>query len=67
MLVDSKERLLEVEPIIILGADETGSDLPPAKIYAAVVAELNEPNVTLFKEGNTLFIVQSRYLLLVVL
>jgi hypothetical protein len=57
MLVDSKKRELEVEPIIILGADEVSSDLPPAKIYAAVVAELNEKNVTLFKEGNTLFIV----------
>lgn len=57
MLVDSKKNQLEVEPIIILGADETGSDLPPAKIYAAIVAELNEKNVTLFQEGNTLFIV----------
>lgn len=57
MLVDSKERELEVEPIIILGADELGSNMPPATIYAAVIAELNEKNVTLFKEGNTLFIV----------
>jgi len=60
MLVDSKKNLLEVEPIIILGADETGSNLPPATIYAAVVAELNEKNVTLFKEGNTLFIVHHK-------
>jgi hypothetical protein len=60
MLVDSKKNLLEVEPIIILGADETGSNLPPATIYAAIVAELNEKNVTLFKEGNTLFIVHHK-------
>jgi hypothetical protein len=57
MLVDSKQRQLGVEPIIILGSEETGTDMPPATIYAAVVTEINQPGVTLFQEGNTLFIV----------
>lgn len=57
MLVDSKKTQLGVEPIIILGADETGENLPPATIYAAVLAEINQKNATLFQEGNTLFIV----------
>lgn len=57
MLVDSKKQLLDVEPIIILSAAETKEDLAPDQVWAAVLQELNMENTTLFREGNTLFIV----------
>ena len=60
MLVDSKQKKLGVEPIIILGAEETDTDMPPATIYTAVLVEINQPNVTLFQEGNTIFIVHHK-------
>ena len=57
MLVDSKKKELDVEPIIVLAAAETKEDLPVEKVWAGILAELNMENVTLFREGNTLFIV----------
>jgi hypothetical protein len=57
MLVDSKKKELDIEPIIVLAAAETKSDLPVEKVWAAILNELNMENVTLFREGNTLFIV----------
>jgi hypothetical protein len=57
MLVDSKKKELDIEPIIVLAAAETKSDLPVEKVWAAILNELNMKDVTLFREGNTLFIV----------
>lgn len=57
MLVDSKKKKLGVEPIIVLAAAETDEKLPADKVWAAVLTELNQKGVTLFQEGNTLFIV----------
>jgi hypothetical protein len=57
MLVDSKKQKLDVEPIITLAAAETDEKLSADKVWAAVVTEINQKGVTLFQEGNTLFIV----------
>jgi hypothetical protein len=57
MLVDSKEKKLDVEPIIVMAAGETNASEPAANVWAAIVSELNQKGVTLFQEGNTLFIV----------
>lgn len=57
MLVDSKQKQLGVEPIIVISAQETKAKEPVMSVWAAVLAELNQPGVTLFQEGNTLFIV----------
>lgn len=57
MLVDSKKKELGIEPIIVLAAAETKEDIPVINAWAAAVAEMNMKNTTLFREGNTLFIV----------
>lgn len=57
MLVDSKERQLSVEPIIILAAADRDEDVTPIAAYAAAITEMNMENATPFQEGNTFFIV----------
>lgn len=57
MLVDSKKKQLGVEPIIVIAAEETKAKQPVMTVWAAVLTELNQPNTTLFQEGNTLFII----------
>ena len=57
MLVDSKKGLLEVEPIIVIDAQETNEQDEIASAYAAALAEINMQGTNLFQEGNTLFIV----------
>jgi hypothetical protein len=56
MLVDSKEKQLSDDAILMIAAQETGSEYPAASVYAAFVAEVNEPKTTLFRAGNTIFV-----------
>lgn len=57
MLVDSKQKKLEVEPILVMAADETDEKADAASTWAAIIHEINQKDVLLFQEGNTLFIV----------
>jgi len=57
MLVDSKKTQLEVEPIIVIDAQETNDEEPLMTAYAGVLAELNMEGVIPFQSGNTLFII----------
>jgi hypothetical protein len=57
MLVDSKKKELSVEAILMIAAQETKSPHPASSIYAAMVKEMNVLGTSVFREGNTLFII----------
>ena len=57
MLVDSKNKKLGEQAIMMIAAQETKSPHPASAIYAAMVKEMNMPGVSVVREGNTLFIV----------
>lgn len=56
MLVDSKQKELSQDAILMIAANETKTPYPAANAYAALVAEANMPGTTLYRAGNTLFI-----------
>lgn len=56
MVVNSKEKQLSEEAILMVAAEESDSEYPAATIYAAFVAEVNQPGTTLFRAGNTIFV-----------
>ena len=57
MLVDSKKKELGVEAIMMIAAQETKSPHPASAIYAAMVQEMNIVGTSVFREGNTLFVI----------
>lgn len=57
MLVDSKQKELGEQAILMIAAQETKSKHPAATVYAAIIKEMNMPGVSTVREGNTLFIV----------
>lgn len=57
MLVDSKEKKLGQEAIVMIAAQETKSRHPASTVYAALVKEMNLPGTSILREGNTLFVV----------
>jgi hypothetical protein len=57
MLVDSKEKELSVEAIMMISAQETKSPHPASSVYAAMVKEMNMVGTSIFREGNTLFLI----------
>jgi hypothetical protein len=59
MLVDSKEKKLGQEAIVMIAAQETKSQHPASTVYAALVKEMNMPGTSILREGNTLFIVHN--------
>lgn len=59
MLVDSKNKQLGEQAILMVAAQETKSPHPASAIYAAIVKEMNMPGTTTVREGNTLFVVHN--------
>ena len=59
MLVDSKEKELSTEAIMMIAAQETKTPYPASTVYAAMVKEMNLPGTSIFREGNTLFIIHN--------
>jgi hypothetical protein len=57
MLVDSKQKKLSEQAILMIAAQETKSPHPASSVYAAIVKEMNIPGATTVREGNTLFVI----------
>lgn len=56
MLVDSKKKQLGEQAILLIAAEETKSKYSAAQVYAAIVKEMNLRGTTVYRAGNTLFI-----------
>jgi hypothetical protein len=59
MLVDSKNKKLGQEAILMIAAQETKSRHPASTVYAALVKEMNMPGTSILREGNTLFVIHN--------
>ena len=59
MLVDSKNKKLGEQAIMMIAAQETKSPHPASTVYAAMVKEMNLPGTSTVREGNTLFVVHK--------
>ena len=59
MLVDSKEKKLSEQAILMIAAQETKTPYPASAVYAAIVKEMNIPGTSVVREGNTLFVVHK--------
>jgi hypothetical protein len=56
MLIDSKQKMLDVDALLMIAAKETNSPYPPATSYAAIVKEMNIKGTSSYRNGNTIFI-----------
>ena len=59
MLVDSKNKQLGEQAIMMIAAQETKSPHPASTVYAAMVKEMNLPGTSTVREGNTLFVIHN--------
>jgi hypothetical protein len=59
MLVDSKNKKLGEQAIVMIAAQETKLPHPASVVYAATIKEMNMPGTSIVREGNTLFIVHN--------
>jgi hypothetical protein len=59
MLVDSKEKQLSEEAILMIAAQETKSPYPASTVYAAMVKEMNMLGTSILRNGNTVFIIHN--------
>lgn len=57
MLVDSKKKELGEQAILMIAAEETKSKYSASQVYAAIVKEMNLRGTSIYKAGNTLFII----------
>ena len=56
MLVNSKEKQLGEQAILMVAAEETKSKYSAAQVYAAIVKEMNLRGTTTYRAGNTIFV-----------
>jgi hypothetical protein len=56
MLTDSKKKELSVEAILMIAAQQTKSRYSAQQVYASLVKEMNMEGTSVYREGNTLFI-----------
>jgi hypothetical protein len=56
MLVDSKNKQLSSESILMIAAQQTKSPYSPEQVYAALVKEMNLKGTSTYREGNTVFL-----------
>lgn len=56
MLVDSKQKELQPQEIILEATTQTKSEYTPDQVLATVMVEAKEPGVVLMQQGNTLYI-----------
>lgn len=59
MVVDSKEEMLPVDQIILIGSEQTKSDIPPDMIMAMFVKEAQMPGNKMLRYGNTIFVIDE--------
>ena len=59
MLVDSKNKQLSQEAILMIAAQETKSPHPASTLYAAMIKEMNMPGTSIVRDGNTVFIIHN--------
>jgi hypothetical protein len=59
MVVDSNQKMLDVQEILEISAKETGFNRPIKEGVEMLTIELTMPNVIKMREGNTLFIVHK--------
>ena len=57
MLVNSKEKQLGEQAILMIAAEETKSKYSAAQVYAAIVKEMNLRGTTTYRAGNTIFMI----------
>jgi hypothetical protein len=57
MLVDSKNKQLDEQAILMVAAQETKSKYSAAQVFAALVKELNLRGTSTYRAGNTLFVI----------
>jgi len=57
MLVDSKEKQLGEQALLMVAAQETKSKYSAAQVYAAIVGEMNLRGTTTYRAGNTIFVI----------
>ena len=57
MLTDSKKKELSMDALLMVAAQQTKSPHPAEAVYAAIVKEMNMERTSLYREGNTLFII----------
>jgi hypothetical protein len=56
MLTDSKKKELSVDAILMIAAQKTKSKYSAQQVYASLVKEMNLEGTSVYREGNTLFI-----------
>jgi hypothetical protein len=59
LVVDSNEKMLTVQEILEIAAEETGVQKPFEEVLQALTVELTMPNIWKTRNGNTLFIVHK--------
>lgn len=59
MLVDSKQKKLSTEEIILQATREIKSEYKPDQVLASILVEVQEDDCIMMREGNTLFIVHK--------
>ena len=59
MLVDSKQKELQPQEIVMKDAQQPNSQYSPDQALAAVLAESRLPSAILMQEGNTLFVIHK--------
>jgi hypothetical protein len=57
MVVDSKERKLNLEELVTIAAEETKSGYPPEIVRSLLVREIAEPGTKTMRYGNTLYVI----------
>ena len=56
MLTDSKKKELSVEAVLMIAAQQTKSKYSAEQVYAALVKEMNMEGTSVYREGNTVFL-----------
>jgi len=59
MIVDSKQQMLDLPDLLQAAVEETPTSEPLDIVLAAFYKEIQMPDVTLYKYGNTIFIVHQ--------
>jgi hypothetical protein len=56
MLTDSKKKELSSEAVLMIAAQQTKSKYSAEQVYAALVKEMNMEGTSVYREGNTVFL-----------
>ena len=59
MIVDSKQKMLQVNDLLHAAAENTQSEYPVEMVYASFTREAQMPNSKFLRYGNTIFIIHG--------